>query len=122
MNYEDKVKYDDKVGMLANAIMPHVEFDSVTHAREFVLWYKLPQDSDIVRQLNAMTDNFMSHSDRFNITYLIADIGTSVGTKHSALREAIKICAQRVVERYQLNEPANLGSLNRRAAVAMVIS
>lgn len=105
--------------MLADAIMPHVEFDNVTHARAFVFSYKLPQDSDVVRQLNAMADNFMYHSDKFNIAYLIADIGTSVGTKLSALREAIKLCAQRTVEQHQFGD---IGLPDRRAAVAMVTS
>lgn len=112
-------RYEDRIKELADAITPHVQFDSVDEARTFVLSYKQPMGSDIARQVDGMAENFVVYAERFSITTLIADIGINIGTKLSALREAIRLCAQRFVARYDQEELVSLGLLDSSATSAL---
>ena len=100
--------YEDKVEMVASVIAPHVKFDSVDEAKEFMTSYRHP-DVGADRQVQHMARHFARHADHFGLSEMLATIGGCIETRRSALREAIRLCAKRHVEQAELKELVELG-------------
>ncbi len=89
--------YEDKVAALADAIAPHVQFDTVEEAKEFVVSYRCARTDTVPMQIEQMAEKFIEDADRIGISAELRSIGSCVGTRLSALREAIRMCAERFV-------------------------
>lgn len=111
--------YEDKLDQLADAVEVHVKFDSVEEAEEYRLWYKQPHDSTIYRAVYREAVVLHRRAERLGLKPLLDKIGdprhVDVHTKYSALREAIKMCAERYIERSGPQELVGSVSIDRRS-------
>lgn len=99
--------YELKVTRLANALEQFVFADihSVEQAKRFVSCHSARSDErsseqeHACRQVQHITDSVIDEPRRYGVHLLLYGIGTHIGTKQSAVREAITICASRYIER-----------------------
>lgn len=96
--------YDSKVQQIANVIAPHVLFDNVDQAKEFVDSYRLPESAPVPCQIRNMAENFITYSDRFKLTELLDDRRCHPRTTISTVKEAIVEVAKRYVQKYENEE------------------
>lgn len=104
--------YDTKVQELADVITPHVLFDGVDQAREFFESYKQPESAAVPQEIRRMAEHFNTYAQRFDIKQFI-NPRAAHRTTISMISEAIRLCAKRDVDRHELKELADLGSMDR---------
>lgn len=95
------MSYEEKIEELAQNIMPHMQFESVDEARQIAASYKLPVSDPVYVDLECMAKNFVAMASSFQIGLLVANIGVNIKTKHSAMREAICLCAKQFVAEHE---------------------
>jgi len=101
------MSYEQKVAVLAEALEPFVFTDihNVEQAKRYARCSTTPvrerspeQESDC-QHIQHLVESFIDDPNRYGIQLLLPEIGINIGTKYSAVREAITLCATRYVER-----------------------
>ena len=93
----EKMTYQEKIDQLTKAIAQWVEFNDLLQAEETVNWYNQPANSYIRKRIPEFAEELYRDAEVLGITRLIQNIGHCKRTKLSALREAIRQCAQQYV-------------------------
>lgn len=100
------MSYEQKIAALADTLEQFVFADihSVEQAKRYatcnttsVSQRSFDQDGDC-RHIQHLVESFIEDPSRYGIQLLLPGIGTNIGTKHSAVREAITLCATRYTE------------------------
>lgn len=83
------------------ALMPHVrrmiDDNALPPAAITAEWYRLPLASNEAQMVQQVAEQLFEDSETIGIRGILETIGTAIGTKLSALREAIQLCAERCV-------------------------
>ena len=104
--------YEEKLSELAEKISPVIKFDSVDEARELIASRLLPMHSEASQRIPKMAENLFEYAKRFEIESMLNCIGACVGTRLSALREAIVRCAEQYITEFELKQLAELGTVD----------
>jgi len=97
LQVNDDRPYSERLEELAKMIAPQVTFSDIDDAEALMASRLLPMNHEASKRIPDMAVQFIEHATELELESVLNRFGSCFGTRLSALREAIVLCAKRYI-------------------------